>query len=55
MVHVPSFSVFKNWPLDVAGLKVVTAMDFSPNAGYFSVGNKVGEALLYRLLANPTY
>lgn len=49
MVHVPSFTVFSNWPTPKTPLHYVSAMDFSPHSGYFAVGNARGRVLLYRL------
>lgn len=48
-VHVPSFTVFSNWPTARTPLQYVSAMDFSPSSGYFAVGNARGRVLLYRL------
>ncbi|KAF4325490.1 hypothetical protein BBO99_00000334 [Phytophthora kernoviae] len=49
MVHMPSLTVFANWPTSHTPLHYVSAMDFSPNSGYFAVGNARGRVLLYRL------
>lgn len=49
MVHMPSLTVFGNWPTAHTPLHYVSAMDFSPNSGYFAVGNARGRVLLYRL------
>lgn len=49
MVHMPSLTVFANWPTAHTPLHYVSAMDFSPNSGYFAVGNARGRVLLYRL------
>uniref|UniRef100_K3WHM9 U3 small nucleolar RNA-associated protein 18 homolog n=1 Tax=Globisporangium ultimum (strain ATCC 200006 / CBS 805.95 / DAOM BR144) TaxID=431595 RepID=K3WHM9_GLOUD len=48
-VHLPSFTVFSNWPTARTPLHYVSAMDFSPSCGYFAVGNARGRVLLYRL------
>lgn len=48
-VHLPSFTVFSNWPTARTPLHYVSAMDFSPSSGYFAVGNARGRVLLYRL------
>ncbi|XP_073444262.1 U3 small nucleolar RNA-associated protein 18 homolog isoform X2 [Dendrobates tinctorius] len=51
LVHIPSFTVFSNFPVQVKK-KIIhfpRAMDFSPHSGFFSIGNNKGEALLYRL------
>jgi U3 small nucleolar RNA-associated protein 18 len=49
LVHVPSMTVFANWPSAKTPLHYVSAMDFSPSSGYFAVGNARGRVLLYRL------
>lgn len=49
MVHLPSLTVFSNWPTSRTPLRYVNAFDFSPNTGYLSIGNDRGKALLYRL------
>ncbi|KAF0692547.1 Aste57867_16359 [Aphanomyces stellatus] len=49
MVHLPSMTVFANWPSPKTPLHYVTSMDFSPTSGYFAVGNARGRVLLYRL------
>lgn len=48
-VHLPSFTVFSNWPTARTPLHYVSAMDFSPSSGYFACGNARGRVLLYRL------
>lgn len=48
-VHLPSLTVFSNWPTARTPLHYVSAMDFSPSSGYFAVGNARGRVLLYRL------
>lgn len=48
-VHLPSFTVFANWPTARTPLNYVSAMDFSPSNGFFAVGNAKGRVLLYRL------
>ena len=50
LVHVPSLSVFSNFPEFASkSIRAVRQLGFSPNSGYFHVGNNVGNALLYRL------
>nr|CCA20987.1 U3 small nucleolar RNAassociated protein 18 putativ [Albugo laibachii Nc14] len=48
-IHLPSFSAFSNWPTSGTPLNYISAIDFSPNSGYFACGNKRGRVLLYRL------
>ncbi len=55
LVHVPSFTVFANWPMDNAHLQFVSSLDVSPSSGYLSVGNHKGQAQLFRLLSYPRY
>jgi len=49
LIHVPSRTVFSNWPTQKTPLNFVSSIDFSPNSGYFAVGNVKGKVLLYRL------
>ncbi|XP_066442201.1 U3 small nucleolar RNA-associated protein 18 homolog isoform X2 [Eleutherodactylus coqui] len=51
LVHIPSFTVFSNFPVQSRGRTIHQAqsMDFSPRSGFFSIANNKGEALLYRL------
>lgn len=49
LIHLPSLTVFPNWPRPRTPLKYVNTFDFSPNSGYLSIGNSHGKALLYRL------
>ncbi|KAJ1692466.1 hypothetical protein LUZ63_009164 [Rhynchospora breviuscula] len=47
LVHVPSCSVFSNWPNGNLGL--ARCLDFSPNSGFLTVGNAEGQVLLFKL------
>jgi len=49
LIHVPSKTVFSNWPTSKTPLQYVQSMAFSPGGGYFAVGNGAGRVLLYRL------
>ncbi|KAJ2469281.1 U3 snoRNP protein [Coemansia sp. RSA 2322] len=49
LVHLPSGTVFANWPSMSSHLGIVQCIDFSPQSGYMAVGNDGGKALLYRL------
>ena len=49
LAHLPSASVFSNWPTSKTPLGYVWSMDFSPNSGYMAIGNDKGKCLLYRL------
>ena len=49
LVHLPSGTVFQNWPTSRSPLGYVHSVAFSPGGGYLAVGNAKGRALLYRL------
>lgn len=49
LLHVPTATVFSNWPTSKTPLKYVWSMDFSPGSKYLAVGNDHGKCLLYRL------
>ncbi|KAG9314765.1 WD40-repeat-containing domain protein [Chiua virens] len=49
LVHLPSLTVFGNWPTTSTPLGHVTAMDFSAGSEYLAIGNNRGRALLYQL------
>ncbi|MCO5594176.1 hypothetical protein L7F22_048200 [Adiantum nelumboides] len=49
LVHLPSNTVFSNWPTMKTPLHYVQSLDFSPGGGYLAVGNAAGKVLLYRL------
>ncbi|KAJ8251781.1 hypothetical protein GJAV_G00225370 [Gymnothorax javanicus] len=50
LVHIPSFTVFSNFPVSKRSFVFrPQCLDFSPNSGFFTVGNDKGRALLFRL------
>ncbi|EYU17896.1 hypothetical protein MIMGU_mgv1a003959mg [Erythranthe guttata] len=49
LIHVPSFTVFSNWPPSNQALHYPSCMDFSPNGGFMAMGNAAGKVLLYKL------
>jgi U3 small nucleolar RNA-associated protein 18 len=49
LVHVPSYSVFQNWPGPRFSLNYPRCLDFSPGSGFLSVGHAGGKVLLYKL------
>lgn len=49
MVHLPSLTVFSNWPTSSTPLGVVMSVDFSAGSEYFAVGNNRGRVLLYNV------
>ena len=48
LMHLPSMTVFQNFPPMKHNLMRPNCMDFSTNGGYFSVGNNRGAANLFR-------
>lgn len=49
LVHLPSLTVYGNWPTNKTPLAHVTSMDFSVGSEYLAIGNNKGRALLYHL------
>ncbi|CBZ51144.1 conserved hypothetical protein [Neospora caninum Liverpool] len=49
LVHLPSLTVYQNWPTERTPLRYVTAADFSCDNGFLAVGNDRGNALLYQI------
>ncbi|XP_048335681.2 U3 small nucleolar RNA-associated protein 18 homolog [Ziziphus jujuba] len=49
LVHVPSFTVFSNWPPPNMSLHYPRCLDFSPGGGFMAIGNAAGKVLLYKL------
>ncbi|KAI7886460.1 WD40 repeat-like protein [Lichtheimia hyalospora FSU 10163] len=49
MVHLPSGSVYQNWPTERTPFGRITTMDFSANSDYLAVGNDLGRIVLYSL------
>ncbi|KQK05209.1 U3 small nucleolar RNA-associated protein 18 homolog [Brachypodium distachyon] len=49
LVHVPSFTVYQNWPGPRSSLRYPSCLDFSPGSGFLSVGQSNGKVLLYKL------
>lgn len=50
LLHVPSRTVFSNWPTSKTPLNYIWSMDFSPQSQFLAMGNDKGKCLLYRLL-----
>ena len=50
LLHVPTATVFSNWPTSKTPLNYVWSLDFSPKSKFLAVGNDKGICLLYRLL-----
>jgi len=49
LIHVPSFTVFSNWPPANSTLHHPRCLDFSPGGGFMAMGNAAGNVLLYKL------
>ncbi|KAK9280946.1 hypothetical protein L1049_003837 [Liquidambar formosana] len=49
LIHIPSFTVFSNWPAPNKTLQHPLCLDFSPGGGFMAVGNAAGKVLLYKL------
>lgn len=49
LVHIPSFTVYSNWPPANKTLHYPRSLDFSPAGGFMAVGNAAGKVLLYKL------
>jgi U3 small nucleolar RNA-associated protein 18 len=49
IVHVPSLTVFSNWPTSRTPLGHVHCASFSPGGGLLAIGNSKGHVLTYRL------
>ncbi|KAJ1667020.1 U3 snoRNP protein [Coemansia sp. RSA 1646] len=49
LAHLPTGTVFSNWPSMSSNLGFVQCIDFSPHSGFMAVGNDKGKAMLYRL------
>jgi U3 small nucleolar RNA-associated protein 18 len=49
VLHVPTATVFSNWPTSKTPLSYVWSVDFSPHSKFLAVGNDKGKCLLYKL------
>jgi len=49
LLHVPSKTVFSNWPTSKTPLGYVWSLDFSPQGRYLAIGNDKGKCLLYNM------
>jgi U3 small nucleolar RNA-associated protein 18 len=52
LVHVPTATVFSNWPTFNTPLHYVWSLDFSPKSKFLAIGNDQGKCLLYNLTNN---
>ncbi|XP_010274110.1 PREDICTED: U3 small nucleolar RNA-associated protein 18 homolog [Nelumbo nucifera] len=49
LLHIPSFTVFSNWPPANRVLEYPRCLDFSPGGGFMALGNAAGKVFLYKL------
>lgn len=49
LIHLPSGTVFQNWPKEDVPLKRVCAVEFNTTSGLVAIGNIQGHALLFKL------
>ncbi|KAM3288575.1 U3 small nucleolar RNA-associated protein 18 [Capsicum chacoense] len=49
LIHIPSFTVFSNWPTPNRNVHYPRCLDFSPHGGFMALGNAEGKVLLYKL------
>ena len=49
LVHVPSFTVFQNWPTQNTPLGYILSVAWSPDSDVLSVANKSGRVTLYNI------
>ena len=49
-MHLPSGSIFSNWPSSKNNLQNVTAVDFSLSSNYLACGNNKGKVLVFRFV-----
>ncbi|KAF8820348.1 WD-40 repeat protein [Cardiosporidium cionae] len=49
LVHIPSMTVYSNWPLPSLSLQRTTVVNFSRKYGYLAVGNENGRVHLFQL------
>ncbi|XP_057439566.1 U3 small nucleolar RNA-associated protein 18 homolog [Lotus japonicus] len=49
LIHIPSYTVFSNWPAPNTSLQYPRCLDFSPGGGFMAVGSSSGKVLLYKL------
>ena len=49
LLHVPTQTIFSNWPTTKTPLSYVWSLDFSPGSKYMAIGNDKGKCLLYKL------
>jgi U3 small nucleolar RNA-associated protein 18 len=49
IVHLPSCTVYRNWPTDRTALGRVSSVALSPDGGLLAVGNEQGKIRLWEI------
>jgi U3 small nucleolar RNA-associated protein 18 len=49
LIHLPSYTVYTNWPKEDTPLHNVEQLAFSPDGNSLAIGNKRGKVLIYQL------
>jgi len=49
LVHLPSCTVYRNWPTDKTPLGRISSVAISPDGGYLAVGNEAGKVRLWQI------
>lgn len=49
LIHLPSCTVYRNWPTDKTPLGRISAVALSPDGGYLAVGNEQGKIRLWEI------
>jgi U3 small nucleolar RNA-associated protein 18 len=50
LIHIPTRTVYSNWPTSHTPLGYVWSLDFSPQSKFLAIGNDQGKCLLYKLM-----
>lgn len=49
LIHLPSCTVYRNWPTDKTPLGRISSVAISPDGGYLAVGNEAGKVRLWQI------
>jgi len=49
LVHLPSCTVYRNWPTDKTPLGRISSVAISPDGGHLAVGNEAGKVRLWQI------
>ncbi|XP_049277336.1 U3 small nucleolar RNA-associated protein 18 homolog [Anopheles funestus] len=55
LIHVKSGTVFRNFPVQMSGIGMITAAEFSPSGGYLALGTRKSKVSLFRVKYYPNY